>query len=221
MKPYNSLFIDLTCPQCHETVDIEIELRFGDIREYAYVLGDTYNWEPDKRPTGGNLDGEGVETCPQCGSVYHVTVEIRNDVIARIIHRFDPIDTGAEEIKLPIKPNKPAVKPGKIDPGSRWELTPACEVALERLAELGVTVYSLGGDDFTLMVPHDLPGDHYIDIGYLMAQLGDEVFPQGYEGLSIKHKPGKVYENRVDGNPPVYFVDGYPQGMKYRVQPKK
>ncbi len=221
MEAYNSLFTDLTCPNCHETVDLDIELRFGDVGQYSYVLGDTYNWEPGKRPAGGNWDGEGVETCPQCSKTFTVTVEIRNDIITRIIHRFNPEEMETDVIEPENKPGKPGSKSGKITPGSQWELTPARNAALQRLAELGVEVYSLGGDDYTLMVPSDLPADHYIDIGYLIAQLGDELFPAGYEGLTIKDKPSKMFEQGIDGHPPVYFVDGYRQGMKYRVQIKK
>jgi transcription elongation factor Elf1 len=220
MNPHNSLYTDLTCPNCHQTVDVEIELGFGEVSDYSYVLGDTYNWEPDKRPTGGNWDGAGIETCPECGKTYKVTVEIRNDVITRIIHRLDPAELESKH-KSPQKPAKPGIQSGKITPGSQWELTPARKAALQRLVELGVEVYSLDGQDYTLMVPSDLPADHYIDIGYLIAQLGDEAFPQGYEGLTIKDKPSAVYEQRMEGHPPVFFVDGYPQGMKYRVQIKK
>jgi hypothetical protein len=230
MKSYNSLFTDLDCPHCHETVDVEIELLFGDVGQYTYVLGDTYKWLPDKpvhsggRPEDGNIDGEGSEVCPQCGSVFTVTVEIRNDIIAQIVHRFTVKDERDGKIPMPdIRRCMPMPEPhqGVIKSGDQWQLTHRREAALLRLAELGVDIYSVGGDDYTLMIPHGLPADHYTDIGYLIAQLGDEDFPAGYEGLTIKGTPSKIYQKRIEGHPPVYFVDGYPQGLKYRVQPSK
>jgi hypothetical protein len=230
MESYNSLFIDVDCPHCNETVDMEIKLRFGDVGHHEYLLGDYYNWLPDQpvqsggRPEGGNMDGEVDETCPQCGSVFTAIVEIRNDIITRIIHTYATEEVNdTKEPKFDIKKQIPIPAPrrGLIKNGDQWQLTNRRETALLRLAELGVDIYSLGGDDFTLMVPYDLPADQYIDIGYLIAQLGDEDFPVGYEGLTIKNTPSKVFSERIQGNPPVYFVDGYPQGLKYRVQPSK
>jgi hypothetical protein len=230
MRTYNSLFTDLDCPHCHENVDVQIMLCFGDVNEYTYVLGDNYNWLSDEpshsggRPEDGNMDGEGYEICPRCGSVFNISVEIRNDIITRIFHRFAPEET--IDIKTPmsdIKRQAPIPEPhqGIIKSSDQWQLTNPREAVLLRLVELGVDIYSVGGDDYTLMIPHNLPADYYLDIGYLIAQLGDEDFPLGYEGLTIKNTPSKVYQKRIKDHPPVYFVDGYPQGLKYRVQPSK
>jgi hypothetical protein len=230
MEPNNNLFIDFNCPHCHKTVDMKIEICFGENNQYEYVIGDHYNWLPDKpfkyggRPEGGNMDGEVYETCPQCGSAFTAIVEIRNDIITRIVHDFAMEETSG--LTPPLLDNKtsapmPASRQGIIKSGEQWQLTPKREAALLRLAELGVDIYSLGGDEYTLMIPHELPADHYIDIGYLIAQLADEGFPTGYEGLTIKNTSSMVYQKRINGHPPVYFVDGYPRGLKYRVQPSK
>ena len=223
MGPYNSLFTDRLCPHCHEFVDVKMELRFGDASQRTYVLGDSFYWLPGKpvqsggRPEGGNLDGEGYGVCPHCGSDFTATVEIRNDIITRIVHRFAVEETSDVQERMPM----PASHQGTVKISHQWQLTPRRETAFLRLAELGVDIYTVGSDDCTLMIPHGLPADHYIDIGYLIAQLGDGDFPAGYEGLTIKDRPTKVYPKRVNGHPPVYFVDSYPQGLKYRVQPSE
>jgi hypothetical protein len=229
MKTYNSLYTDFDCPQCHKTMDIEIKLTLGQVNRSVYHLGDHYQWLSDRmfkdcgRPEDGNMDVHLDETCPGCGSVFSVTVEIRNDMITRIIHSYGTDQKSAPQNQKRFQNNhlqKQQPAPGEIKYGAKWQITHRIEAALFRLAELGVEIYSLGGDDFTLMIPRGLPEDHYIDIGYLMSQLGDEEFPDGYEGLTCKQKPSRIYPQKIMGNPPVYFVDGYPQGLKYRVQPK-
>jgi len=97
--------------------------------------------------------------------------------------------------------------------------TPKRKAALARLAELKVDVYSSTPDvDYTLMIPRALIAPEYIEIGYLLAQLGDEQFPEHYACLSDKET--KVF-NRRKGDPrPVYFADSYPHGLKYRVTPQ-
>ncbi len=108
---------------------------------------------------------------------------------------------------------------GVIKRSKKWKLTPKREAALKRLAELKVDVYSAGanGHDYTLMVPHNLISPEYIEIGYLMAQLGEEQFPENYNCLSDTET--KIFK-RQPGDPlPVTFVESYPHGMKYRVTP--
>jgi len=223
MKSPNRLYTDLDCPNCHATVDIAIELNFGVVDQTAYCLGDRYAWLPEQpvenggRPENGNLDAEVGEVCPRCGSEFAVTVEIRNDIITRIIHSF-PAKPAAE---IERRGSRPKIQPGKIHRSEQWERSERREAALLRLAELGVDIYSVGGDDFTLMIPDGLPVDYYIDIGYLIAQLGDGDFPAGYEGVTIKQIPAHIFQERILEDPPVYFVDGYPNGLKYRVQPSE
>ena len=106
---------------------------------------------------------------------------------------------------------------GKISYHKKWELTEKRRAALERLAELGVDVYSsLNEVNYTLLIPHNLIAPQYIEIGYLIAQLGDEVFPEMYNCLS--DGDSKVFPRRV-AHSPVYFVDSHPHGMKYRIRP--
>lgn len=110
---------------------------------------------------------------------------------------------------------------GVIKYHKRWNLTPKRAAALKRLAELKVDVYSVStnGDDYTLLVPHTLISPEYIEVGYLMAQLGNEQFPEHYDCLSDTET---TLFNRQRGDPlPVWFVDSHPHGMKYRVTPRE
>ncbi|MCL4300945.1 MAG: hypothetical protein KJ077_34750 [Anaerolineae bacterium] len=112
------------------------------------------------------------------------------------------------------------LNPGEIIYNPAWELTRPRKVALERLAELGVRVYSAAGGspDYTLIIPHSLPSRQYIEIGYLMAQLGDEDFPTDYELLS--DIASKIEWERPERRYPVEFIDSYPHGLKYRINPR-
>lgn len=107
---------------------------------------------------------------------------------------------------------------GTIKRSKKWKRTPKRETALKRLAELKIDVYSTNAsNDYTLLVPHDLVAPEYIEVGYLIAQLGDEQFPENYSCLSDTET--KVFK-RQRGDPlPVLFVESYQHGMKYRVTP--
>jgi hypothetical protein len=129
MESYNSLFIDLDCPNCHETVDVEIKLRFGDVSHHTYVLGDYYNWLSNVpvysggRPEGGNMDGEGHVVCPQCGSIFKVTVEIREDIITRLVQKFAIEETSGvtgSASDLNNRMSMPAPRQGTIKNGNQW-----------------------------------------------------------------------------------------------------
>lgn len=106
---------------------------------------------------------------------------------------------------------------GVIKRSKKWNVTPKRDAALKRLAELRVDVYSATGPgvDFTLIVPHDLSGPEWIEVGYLMAQLGNEQFPHHYACLSDTET--KLFKHKRGDPLPVYFVESYPHGMKYRV----
>lgn len=107
---------------------------------------------------------------------------------------------------------------GVIKYNKKWNLTPRREAALKRLAELKVDVYSsINADDYTLLIPHHLDSPQYIEIGYLIAQLGNEQFPHYYDCLSSIETT--VFK-RERGDPiQVSFVDSHPHGLKYRVEP--
>ncbi|MCP4362790.1 MAG: hypothetical protein GY796_32700 [Chloroflexi bacterium] len=111
---------------------------------------------------------------------------------------------------------------GKIEYNDEWDLTPPKKAAMDRLTELGVDItYTSGRSNFTLWIP-GLPDELipaiYVEIGYLMAQLGDENFPEKYKLLS--DVPSKFFSRRSI-NPPVEFAEAYPGSMKYRVNPSK
>ncbi|MFN8528671.1 MAG: hypothetical protein U0670_08685 [Anaerolineae bacterium] len=110
---------------------------------------------------------------------------------------------------------------GQITYNDRWILTPARKLAIARLAELGVDISSSADQaNFVLMIPFDLPAPDYVEIGYLMAQLGDENFPVDYFYLSF-NIASNVIPPKPKSGLPVEFADSYPHAMKFRVNPSR
>jgi len=95
---FNTLVIDLICPRCAYRGQMEVEFRFGFRDQLRYRLGDRIVWEggggrkPLRRPSGGDLDGEGYVECPNCRLDFWVTVQIRDDVITNAV--VDPARPG-------------------------------------------------------------------------------------------------------------------------------
>ncbi len=98
----------------------------------------------------------------------------------------------------------------------RWNLTPKRAQALGRLAELGVSVNSSADcDNYVLWIPHGTEPAVYFEAGYLMAQLGNENFPEGYCILSDIRS--RFLKSRMR-HPSVEFAESYPGALKYRVE---
>ncbi|MBN2148821.1 MAG: hypothetical protein JW726_15645 [Anaerolineales bacterium] len=221
MGIYNILLASMICPHCHEAAQVEIEIRFGDTRNMGvYAIGDRYAWLPGVsvqhggRPENGNLDGEGYTECPLCRRDFFVKVLVREDQIQEVI--YDPEKPGyvqpgglpCEPVAVITEPPKgfpPAWKPiagssrpGKITYNEKWQLTPQIQHLLEQLSRLGVDVYStIGGVDYTLLVPHGHPAQVYDEIENLMNALGKAV------GRKVQ------------------YVDWYPHGYKFRIEAGK
>ncbi len=217
MGIYNKLSAAITCPHCHKTNSLDIDLYFGDTRNMRqFVIGSLYTWLPEKtvehggRPPDGNIDGEGYAVCPNCQRDFFVNVLIRDDRIAGVepdLHKPGHIQNPETIAHQPSyispylaewKPILPTRKTGKIKPNPEWKLTPRIEGLLEKLAAAGVDIYSTDGDiDYTMLVPHGLSKEEYQDVVKLMESLG--------KALRIK----------------LVHVDSYPHGDKFRISPKK
>ena len=248
MGTYNILRTEIPCPHCKRLGLASIEMFFGDtlaMREYA--IGDHYDWLPRKavqnggRPDGGDLDGEGYAECPHCGTGFYVIVQIRKDVIRGIepdldkgIHVGSVTSIQDEVSEADMQPNdehsrrnrwaqRDLSKPGRIDTNPNWNLTEKRKIALQRLAELGVSVgSSVGTDGFTLNVPFDLHPDIYVEVGYLIAQLGDEEFPKGFHHpIAYLQAPTELFDCEIGASSPVEARDVLPTGFRYRVKPMK
>lgn len=114
-------------------------------------------------------------------------------------------------------------KQGKVKYNPNWELTRKRKTALLRLAELGVDVYSsVGSDNFRLLVPFDLHPDVYVEIGYLMAQLGDEDFPEDFHyPIAASYIDTKLFDYEHGAKSAVSAADSVPHGFRYTVTLKK
>jgi hypothetical protein len=93
------------------------------------------------------------------------------------------------------------MKPGTIEWNEKWNLTPKVKAALLRLQELGVSVGTRNSPkrmNYELRIPMDLRANEatFVEIGYLLAQLGDEEFPadfcwpRGFSGVPSQAFPG-------------------------------
>jgi len=245
VRTYNILQTILSCPQCEHLVDVEIEMLFGDVHTgESYSLGEEYKWLPDTpveaggRPEDGNLDGEGFTECPHCLKDFYVDVYVRNDIISDVKPNLaknpvsaspsadlvQPATADTQAVPRQEKSNKDVkIRPGQITYNPQWELTPRRKTALLRLAELGVDVYSSAeSENFRLLVPFNLHPDVYVEIGYLIAQLGDEDFPNGFHhpiaGSSVK---SALFDSKPGIPSPVCACDSLPQGLRYVVTPGK
>lgn len=107
---------------------------------------------------------------------------------------------------------------GNVKYHPNWRLTDKRQKALQRLAELRVRIRSdFKGHDFTVLIPQDLLAPEYLEIGYLLAQLGDEEFPERYQCLSEHDDDSAVFPPDRTLAPPVTFIESYPHELKYRI----
>lgn len=88
------------------------------------------------------------------------------------------------------------------------------DLAIRRLKELKVAVSAAQEDCVQLMIPHALLAECFIEIGYLMAQLVDDPFPDHYTPIA-EGSPSAVLP--AWSSPIVDYVESYPHGMKFRV----
>lgn len=89
MGIYNHLRFEGRCPRCGTTGEFRADFRFGFRNLDTYAVGDALEWNDgsyapaDRRPPGGDVDGEGyVAECPACARDFWITVEVRGGVIA-------------------------------------------------------------------------------------------------------------------------------------------
>ena len=106
---------------------------------------------------------------------------------------------------------------GEIIINPDWDLTERRKVALERLSELDVSVRShVSKSDFLLEIPLRAAYSEYIEIGYLIAQLGDEEFPNACETLT-RDIPYNLVPGTEGKRPPVRFKESHPGYMQFVV----
>ena len=108
-------------------------------------------------------------------------------------------------------------KKGKIVLNPNWDLTEKRRVALERLSELNVSVRShVGKSDYLIEIPLRAAYPEYIEIGYLIAQLGDENFPKDCIAFS-SNVPSSLLPEKWGKHPPVRFKESHPGYMQFVV----
>ena len=87
-------------------------------------------------------------------------------------------------------------------------------LAIKRLKELKVGVWTDNDGDIGLMIPHELIAECYIEIGILMAQLTDFSFPEDYAPIADS-VPSAVLP--AWSRSAIRYPDSHPHGMKFRV----
>ena len=97
----------------------------------------------------------------------------------------------------------------KIVWNNHWPLTDKTRKVLERLVELGVCVDTVNTDkklNYVLKVPFGMDVPVYVEVGYLLAQLGDETFPDdfGYDRC-ISGIKSKIVTNSCHAINPIRF----------------
>jgi len=216
IKKSDILEATLICPHCNEAIKVDLPLSFSQHAQHRYSMGDNVEWTPNGlehggRPKNGSLLVESNAECPACQKGFSATIEIIADTIKAIILDFNRFGYSHPRGK-----NRPS-RCGIVKFSNTWNLTPRRCAAIVRLAEMGVDIYSNTGE-YTLLIPHELHDGLYLDIGYLMAQLGDDDFPTGYAGLTAD-LPGRKYPKRANDEATIYFSESLPDGFRYRVNP--
>ncbi len=92
MGTYNTIFQTLDCPRCGATVDLDIELHFGNTAMMKTLsLGDRYHWiignksaKNGGRPEQGNCEGEGYTECPSCKKDFWLKAIVEKDILVSI-----------------------------------------------------------------------------------------------------------------------------------------
>jgi hypothetical protein len=101
------------------------------------------------------------------------------------------------------------VKKGKILWNIHWNLSRHGVAAMERLAELGVSITGkeLPHENvYVLHVPLDLKSPVYMEVGYLLAQLSDERFPDGFAySRGISGIPSAIIADQDTAQNPIRF----------------
>ena len=219
MGTYNILQTEITCPHCNTLVNVEIELFFGDTRRMdRFKIGNLYRWISGKtvrhggRPENGNIDGGGYTECSQCRRDFFVRVMVRKDRIEGVEPDTEKVTyiqesdvaavpssteiTHQPDVNSVWKPKSRIREIGQITYNEKWKLTASVQETLGQLIKFGVDIYStIGGTDYTILVPLDLSREQLDEVDDLMRKLGSEV-------------KGKLE-----------YVDWYPHGWKFRIDP--
>jgi hypothetical protein len=88
------------------------------------------------------------------------------------------------------------------------------DLAIKRLKELKVRVSTHDEAYIMLMIPHKLIAECFIEIGYLMAQLAADTFPEDFAPIA-ESVPSSVLP--VWSKSAIEYVDSTPHEMKFRI----
>ena len=126
MAVFNYLTLDLICPRCGITSEMEAEFRFGLRELIHYRIGDSLRWDgagvktPESRPENGNYIGEAYAVCPKCERDFWLTVTIKDDLIFSAV--VDPT-------RAPYIPDN-ETQPAAIDPQEQQVWDPAAHAEI-------------------------------------------------------------------------------------------
>jgi hypothetical protein len=90
MGAYNEVKASANCPNCGNTVTVDVQFKYGNTNGFRYNIGDRLNWGGNDIGVRGvqevNVEGEAV-LCPICGyeGDWPITLRIVNDVLTHAI----------------------------------------------------------------------------------------------------------------------------------------
>jgi hypothetical protein len=89
MGAFNEVHAAVPCPRCEETVETDVQFKYGAVVQHQYKVGDKIIWGANNVGMPGKelvvVDGEGTQ-CPKCGydGDWPLYVTIERDVIRSV-----------------------------------------------------------------------------------------------------------------------------------------
>jgi len=101
MSAFNTVRASAECPRCHSHVEIKVQFKYGDTRQYEYGLGDDLRWGGNDIGIPGKssivVDGVAETPCPKCGfdDEWEFYVFVERDKISRVVQADGSYDFSA------------------------------------------------------------------------------------------------------------------------------
>ena len=105
---FNILVAKAECPNCRRNVELRVQFKYGDTRQYDYMPGQLLLWGGNDVGEPGHrlvvVDGAG-EPCPACSSAADFEVWVEDDHVIRLKPASGDYDfVGRSKAFLVVKP---------------------------------------------------------------------------------------------------------------------